>query len=205
MVLPSLQDADLTAIIALWFRGCMKRSASLVAVVLLIGCPVAVAFGREFRSIVPIGRASTAVRGRDGAAQGLGPDLGFVRGAVERRAVLLAREAAGAITRSWNTTGFGDVLSSVFYDRERLLDSFVAKVPRDALLRLLGVESVQALGTTVAAGPGGKGVTFETRVAVTLRTQIEFDESLGLQRIEGRNEFILTVRLAVDPEAAGSP
>ena len=182
----------------------MKRTRWLASTVLMIGCSVAVASGREFRSIVPIGRTTTAARARGAEGQGLGPDLNFVRGAVERRAVLLAREAAGAITRSWNTPGFGEVLSSAFYDRDRLLDSFVTKVPRDALLRLLGVEEVQPLGTTVVAGPGGRGVTFETRVSVTLRTQVEFDESLGLQRIEGRNEFILTVRLTLDPEAAGS-
>lgn len=165
----------------------------------------AVAWGREFRSIVPIGRATTAARGRGAEGQGLGPDLGFVQSAVERRAVALARDAAGAITQAWNTPGFGTVLSSAFYDRDRLLDSFVTKVPRDALLRLLGVERVQPLSTTVVVGPEGRQVTFDTRVSVTLRTQIEYDDSLlGLARVEGRNELILTVRLTLDLEAAGA-
>lgn len=101
-------------------------------------------------------------------------------------------EAVQRVATAWNTPLLGPLLAENFYDKQRLLDSLSVQVPRDAKLRVLGVQGIQTLGQYVQ--PGEHGEQLVSRVSVTVRTQIEFnDPGSGLRRLEGDNELILLV------------
>jgi hypothetical protein len=67
-------------------------------------------------------------------------------------------------------------------------------VPRDAVLRVLGVQGVQTLEQYVQADDSGQAMLV-SRVSATVRTQVEFDDpAAGFQRREGTNEIVLLVK-----------
>jgi len=97
--------------------------------------------------------------------------------------------------KSWNTPALGSGLSRAFYDRERVMDALVTRVPRDAVLRVLAVQSAQVLSQETRRTSNGLETEVVTRVAVVLRTQVEFnDPATGFQRREGLNEAIFVLR-----------
>lgn len=102
----------------------------------------------------------------------------------------------GAIQRfinTWNTTAMNEMLDETFYDKNRLQDNMISRVPRDAKLRLLSISMIQILDQFVRPDPSGGSVMHST-ISATLRTQIEFnDPALGFQRIEGINDLIFEI------------
>jgi hypothetical protein len=95
------------------------------------------------------------------------------------------------ILRAWNTPKLEQYLSDNFPDRSRLLDTLALRIPRDAVLRVLAVQGMQVLDQYRMPREGG-GEDLITRMAVTVRLQVEFtDPALGFQRREGTNEFVL--------------
>jgi hypothetical protein len=105
------------------------------------------------------------------------------------RVEAVVREIASA----WNTPRLGPLLSANFYDRSRLLDALQTKVPRDARLRVLGIQGVQTLSQYLQKGTAGKE-QLVSRVSVTVQTQVEYnDPKAGFQRLEGTNEYILLI------------
>ena len=104
-----------------------------------------------------------------------------------------ARAAVEQLVAAWNEGRLGRVLGPAFCDRDRLAASMEVRVPRDARLRLLAVEGVQTLeqGEEVRGGRRYR----VSLIAVVARTQLEYeDPTRGLQRLEGRNEYLLRVR-----------
>lgn len=100
--------------------------------------------------------------------------------------------AVQQIAASWNTPRLESLLAENFYDKRRLMDSLGTLVPRDAKLRVLGIQGVKTLNQYVQAGTRGEQLV--SRVSVTLRTQVEFNDPRGgFQRLEGDNEVILLV------------
>ena len=101
--------------------------------------------------------------------------------------------AVNQVTASWNTAELAPLLAENFYDKSRLLDALNARVPRDAKLRVLAIQGIQTLNQYLQANPGGTE-DLVSRVSVTVRTQLEFnDPTKGFQRLDGTNEIILLV------------
>jgi hypothetical protein len=106
----------------------------------------------------------------------------------------LVEAAVKRLAASWNTPALGARLAPNFYGREQLLDTLQARVPRDAVLRVLGVQGVQTLEQYVQADDSGQAMLV-SRVSATVRTQVEFDDpAAGFQRREGTNEIVLLVK-----------
>jgi hypothetical protein len=60
---------------------------------------------------------------------------------------------------------------------------------------VLAVEDMQLVSREVRTLPSGIEQEVVTKVAVTLRTQVEFnDPRAGFQRLEGRNQAVFTFR-----------
>jgi hypothetical protein len=152
----------------------MRRA--LAFALLLAALPCAAQESRPFK---PIPRPGSAAPSTEPAAP---PAPAALRAAVDR--------AVASLERAWNTPDLEKLLSSAFYDRQRLLDAMVTKVPRDARLRIVGVQAIQVLGTVKRQGRDGRE-EIVTRVSVTLRTQVEYnDPASGFQRLEGLNEAV---------------
>ncbi len=100
--------------------------------------------------------------------------------------------AVEQITTAWNTPRLEPLLAESFYDKQRLMDSLGTLVPRDAKLRVLGIQGVKTLNQYVQADARGEQLV--SRVSVTLRTQVEFNDPRdGFRRLEGDNEVVLRV------------
>jgi len=142
-------------------------------------CPVLLA--REFRLFEPIPTPQKQPKGRTPVKE-IQP--------VETEAV---KQAVRDLVAAWNTPEIGDKLGGQFYDKERLLDSFAERVPRDADLRVLGIRNVQVMQQYMQSNPNG-GAARTSIVSVAALTQIEFNHPTdGFQRIEGVNELIFEV------------
>lgn len=105
----------------------------------------------------------------------------------------LVEAAVKRLAASWNTPALAARLAPSFYGREQLLDTLRARVPRDAVLRVLGVQGVQTLEQYVQADASGRAMLV-SRVSATVHTQVELDDpAAGFQRLEGTNEVVLLV------------
>ncbi len=107
----------------------------------------------------------------------------------------VVEEAVRKIYAAYNTPDFRQYLSERFYDPERLLDAVNEKVPREAKLRLISVNSAQTVSQQAAKDEEGRTV-IESLVMVVVRAQIEFTTVAGFQRREGESELVLRFREA---------
>lgn len=86
------------------------------------------------------------------------------------------------------------VLAESFFDRDRLVDNLTEALPRDAKLRVLGVESIQTLEQTIDVAPDGRQTRISV-VSVTVRSQFEFNDPVsGFTRLDGTNEYLLRIK-----------
>ncbi|WP_171091684.1 hypothetical protein [Usitatibacter rugosus] len=170
-------------------RALSIASLAAAAVLALAAVP---ALAQESRPFNPIGRpGGAAVPGAPVAATGSAPIAPPPPSAVRATVNKSIQKLADA----WNTPELRKLLSPTYYDRDRVGDALVSKVPRDATLRVLGVESIQVLAQYTQPTTDGMEQEVITKVSVTLRTQVEFnDPVLGFQRREGLNEAIFTLK-----------
>lgn len=117
--------------------------------------------------------------------------------AVKRFVPVDKEVVAAAVTQvleAWNTPAFTAYVGEDFYDRTRFVDA-TATIPKDARLEVLSVSNIHLVNQYVrpAAEEGMPDIRI-TQVSVTARTQEVFnDPEAGYQRIEGTNEYIITV------------
>lgn len=102
-------------------------------------------------------------------------------------------QAVKKIVGAWNSPDLAPMLADNFYDKSRLIDALLTKVPRNARLRVLSVQGIQTLNQYLQnTAPGVEQLV--SRVSVTVRTQVEYnDPQAGFQRLDGNNEFILLI------------
>ena len=99
--------------------------------------------------------------------------------------------AVAKIAAAWNTSALGAQLADNFLDKSRLLTTLSTAAPRDAKLRVLSIQGIQVLAQFVQERAAG-GAELVSRVSVTVRTEIEFnDPQSGFRRLDGTNELIL--------------
>lgn len=155
-----------------------------IAIALLLAAFAAAA--QESRTLNPIARPPAG----GASAVAAPPPGGFVPVAPE-----IVRAAVERLVKAWNTPDLAPLLSERFPDKARLLDVLASQVPRDARLNLLAIQGVQVIGQRVTPLAGGVEQEVVSRVSVTFRTQVEFNDPVaGFQRREGVNEAILVVR-----------
>lgn len=148
------------------------------------------AMAQGFRMILPIAVPDSQTREairqgrtlREAAAPGLRQ--------VPREAV---EEAVRKIYAAYNTPAFRPYLSERFYDPERLAAAIDEKVPREATLRLISINSAQTVSQQPAKDENERDV-IESLVMVVVRAQMEFTNAQGFQRREGEQELVLRFR-----------
>jgi hypothetical protein len=101
--------------------------------------------------------------------------------------------AVRKIYASYNTPDFPQYLSERFYDPQRLVEAIDQKVPREAKLRLISINSAQTVSQRPAKDEQGKDV-IESLVMVVVKAQMEFTTAAGFQRREGESEIVLRFR-----------
>lgn len=159
------------------------RFAALILVGILVSGTAAAQTFRSFQAIpVPDAATRQAILLRGGAAAGIRQ---VPRDVVE--------EAVRRIYAAYNTPDFPQYLSELFYDPERLAEAIAEKVPREAALRLISINSVQTVSQKPAKDERGRD-TLESLVLVVVRAQMEFTNAQGFQRREGESELVLRFR-----------
>lgn len=140
---------------------------------------------RQFRSIKSITTPQNLVGNLPPGAvisQSIQP---VPREAVERRMEQLLDK--------WNTSEMEPTLAEEFYDRTRLLDKVETEVPKDAQLRLLGIQGSQTLQQYSLPATGNEPGREVSIVSVTVQTQLEYSSTSGVVRLPGTNEYLLQV------------
>jgi hypothetical protein len=164
--------------------GIRRRSppaflAVLIAAAVMAG-PVRAA---EFRGRVPIQTPGPA-------AATAGTVVEPVERQIVERAVRRLFDAYGS-----DPTTLEGFLGEGLRDRGRLLDTLAERLPRDARLKALGIQSAQTLNQVVQTDPESGVAERVSTVAVVVRSQLEFNEpTRGFQRLEGTIEYLLRVR-----------
>lgn len=159
-----------------------------LALAMLLAAPQAAA--QTFRAIQPIPVPDAQLREamqkgqllRGSAIPGLRP--------VPREVV---EDAVRKIYAAYNTADFAQYLSERFYDPERLIDAVNQKVPREAKLRLISINSVQTVSQQAVRDEQGRDLV-ESLVMVVVKAQMEFATARGFQRREGESELVLRFR-----------
>jgi hypothetical protein len=157
-------------------------------IVLILGAALALpaAQAQEFRILNPITTPGLRAPLPAGAQPVAQPRT------IDRRQLETAVQALAA---AWNTPALEAQLAPNFYDKSRLDDVLNTNVPRDAKLRVLGIQGVQILDQYMIPDASGLFDTYVSRVSATVRTQVEFTSTTdsSFQRRDGTNEFILKV------------
>jgi hypothetical protein len=166
------------------------RAAAAVVLAAVAGLCVLPAQGQTFRSIQPIPVPDPQTRAAIQQGQQLrGGALPGLR-QIPRETV---EDAVRRIYAAYNTADFRQYLSERFYDPERLVGAIDEKVPREARLRLISVNSAQTVSQQPAKDEQGRDV-LESQVLVVVRAQMEFTSPQGFQRREGESELVLRFR-----------
>jgi len=161
------------------------RQFCCTPLILIVFClHTSITFASEFRTFRPI---LTPIAMPQGAA---------VQANIKPVSRQLAEKAVGKLIDAWNSNQLDGVLATEFTDKSRLTDAMNSKVPRDARLEVLGIQSMQTLQQSVVDSPNGKLLV--STVSVTVKTQLTFnDPANGYQRREGINEYILRIKQKV--------
>ncbi len=94
---------------------------------------------------------------------------------------------------AWNAGTVDTLLAPEFVNKDRLLDAIEGTVPRQAKIRVLGIESAAAFPNDVIQElPDGQGFDRISTVTATVRTQIEFNLN-GFQTIQGTSVYTFKV------------
>jgi hypothetical protein len=169
----------------------MRKAFDIVLIVLALAPFGAQAQG--FRFILPIPVPDAQLR--EAILQGQQLRGGAIPG-LQQVPRDVVEEAVKKIYSAYNTPDFRQYLSERFYDPERLAEAIADKVPREATLRLISINSAQTVSQQPGLDEQGRRVT-ESLVMVVVRAQMEFNSTAGFQRREGEVELILRFREAL--------
>lgn len=156
----------------------MRFAPRLGMVLASIACALP-AFAQEGRAFNPIARPAARPALPDGAVR-VSPPQPVARERIE--------QAVGQIASAWNERRVEKVLAPNFQRKDELADALQTKVPRDAALRVMAIQGWQVHDQYLQ---GGQRIT---KVSITLRTQVEFnDPAAGHQVRDGTNEYLVTL------------
>ena len=135
---------------------------------------------KEFRDIHRLNKPSSAEK------EGYGKIIKPLEKSVVEAAV-------GEVFSKYNTPDFGSLLADSFYNKNLLTNAVDSKVPRDATIRVLGMQGMETMGQTIQSRAGSNSQKLVSIVSVTVKAQMEFNNSSGFQRREGTNELLLKI------------
>ena len=94
-----------------------------------------------------------------------------------------------------NSRELENMLADKFRDKSRLLDTITDRVPRDAKLVVVGIQSIRTLTQYMKPDPATGTMLRVSTVTARVRSQLEYNDAVrGFQRLEGTNEYLLEVR-----------
>lgn len=100
------------------------------------------------------------------------------------------REILGA----WNSGQLENMLAEAFVNRQKLVDTLITVVPRDAELDLLSLRSFTTL-EQYNMDVSQKGRYRISKISAVIRMQVIFnDTQTGYQRLPNTSEFIIEIR-----------
>jgi len=89
--------------------------------------------------------------------------------------------------------GIDRLLANDFVNRQRLIDDIGVRVPRDARLRVIAVQSVRTMEQVETTGDDGRPVRI-SRVVATVRSQLEYNDPIaGFRRLDGVADYIFRI------------
>jgi hypothetical protein len=116
----------------------------------------------------------------------------------------VVEDALRAFFADWNTPETLRYLGEDFQDRSQVIDA-LRQVPRDAILRLLAVDSATVIDQRTDSWPASDGAVLVTStIAAVVRSQVEFNDPFaGFVRREGVNEYVFELSEVVEAGAQG--
>lgn len=139
----------------------------------------------EFRSRIPI---RTPARPPEGAVR-----VSTVQPVDPRLVEDAVRKLYAAY--GYSTGAIAGMLAPSFPDRSRLLNTINQRVPRDARLRVLGIQSIRTLDQFLRTDAASGAEERVSTVTATVRSQLEYnDRDVGFQRLEGTIEYLFRVK-----------
>ena len=107
---------------------------------------------------------------------------------------VLIEKSIRNIVASWNSEKLAHYLADTFQGKTLLLNVIRSDVPRDAVLRLLAVQSVSTIEQTLATDKVTKKRQLRSVVITTVDLQLEFNDPFnGFVRLPHTSQFYLQV------------
>lgn len=164
----------------------IKRSLA-VLVLMAISAGLSTPLQADIRKIKTI--STPGSQGRPGTidAKSLGVELEpITRADIEN--------AARNFFKEWPTGNAGALISQEFPNKQRLLDTIIDTVPRDAQINVLGVRAIIKYPDKIKMLEDGSGFDRFSEATATVRTQIIFNDTNGRQVINGENDYTFEFR-----------
>lgn len=161
---------------------------SVLALVIMSVTSISQVAAYEFRQFKLIGPPEIKLKEGAKLASEMNLNLPPISGEAIDKAV---REFFAA----WNSGGVDVMLAPEFVDKDRLLDAIQDTVPRDATIRVMGIQSASHLQAqdVIEELPDGQGFDRVATITATVDAQIEFTFN-GFQTIRGVNTYTFRVR-----------
>ena len=106
----------------------------------------------------------------------------------------LVERGVREILAAWNSGQLEGLLAEAFVNRQKLADTLITVVPRDAELGLLSLRSFSTLEQYKTDDPQ-KGQYRVSKVSTVVRMQVIFnDPQVGYQRLPNTSELIIEIR-----------
>lgn len=102
-------------------------------------------------------------------------------------------DAVKSLADDWNGPGMSEHIGEGFFDHQRLSQSMMTSVPRDARLKIESTRGIQTNNQFISPAANGRLQRVST-VTVTARTRIELNEAgAGFLNVPGTNEITFQV------------
>jgi len=141
------------------------KSLIIFVLLLIIVLMASISYASEFRKITPIFSNQRSDDENINAVQIKPVDRSIVEAALQ------------SLIDSWNQLNLEEKLSDEFYDKTLFLDTIQEKVPLDAQLRILSIESIRTINQYLESNSKDQIIIVST-VSALVRTQIEYTDEI---------------------------
>ena len=163
-------------------RACLNGFS--IFVVISLGLMISTVEAKEFRRITRI-FSPVAIEAKAGQEMVSAAEFIPVNSDI-------INDAAGKIASSFNSPQIHQYLSESFFDKDRLSDTINNLVPKDAVVRVISVRDTQTVQQYIEKDEATQNTLRVSRVAVTINTQLEFNDSAGdFQAFPGTTQYVL--------------
>ena len=161
-----------------------NRTKWALAALSISACVVPVAETAEFRSRNPIAVPARLPEGARPVTQFRSVDRSVIEGTIKRLFAAYTHKP-GALD---------DLLAESFLDRSRVLDNLTRTLPRDATLKVLGIQGAQTLNQHIESDPRADGELLVSIVSVVVRSELQFNDRIaGFARLPTTSEYVFRI------------